>query len=212
MIKKLTLSISLFICLTIFASANASEICLKISASNSGQLTKANCNTVWQDIASTGIFPGVFSSPVREPMLYPLCYVSVAKFTATLTSKYGREKEVLVSSKSAWTTDLEPFILSPLAAPGSPYSPLSFEFNDNTASIVSEWTIYDPNRNDRVIGKIYSMDILDLIRSKEVTVIINGTGNYYRARGSVVIESQATDMEFNTVELTKISGTLCFQN
>lgn len=198
MFKKIAITTNLIACLASFSLANAADICMEVKTENTaadispiGQLEIADCKDIWTTLKASHKFPGIFWQ--TPPKLLDLCYVSSPE---SIRAKLG-STDVLVTSKSAWTSDLIP-------------NPAGGDF---LANIISEWTIRN-SINNSVIGKIYSMETLDVVNAKELSVIISGSGKLSGAKGSIRIHSTPLEIDPLTqtvtlLEINHLSGNLC---
>jgi hypothetical protein len=197
MIAKRKLITSVLACLLVSPKLVLSDTCLTIKAEeNSGLLVPGDattCNQVRQTLKASGRFPSVFPEH-QTSRLYPgICFVSSQEgIHATLG-----QREVLVQSISAWTIDYKPFLLAPYFGP---------EFTESMASVISQWTITDVARN-RVLGKVYTTDAINLNQFSELDVIVGGTDRFLGARGEARIDSFPNPD--GTVNLLGINGSVC---
>lgn len=198
MIKKTAFIANLIACLVGFSLANAADFCVKISG-DAGQLklveNPIDCTNIEKELAASKKFPGIFSDP-KDPKLLHICYVSSSDqgrrgLPVTVNNAINME----IMSKSAWTTDFNPF------------------YGDTLVTIITEMAFWDPVK-ERVIGKTYAIETLNPVSAQEFSVIIGGSEKLSGAKGSISISSTPGPITSDTslpeyIEINKISGIIC---
>lgn len=173
------------------APAGAGQVCTSINAAQL-EITIADCAGVYSQLQASGMFPDVFSVPGKTALY--LCYVA----TKPVVAQIGDKTVTIVSSASAWTTDFLPILFQ--------------NGTDYLGTVVTQLTIAGLHGNSQ--QNIYTRDTIDLSQiatghAPEQDVIVGGTGYFNGATGSYRIDS-APKNGIDVVDLTNLSGTICF--
>lgn len=198
MIKKTASIANLITCLVGFSLANAADFCVKISG-DAGQLklveNQIDCTNIEKELAASKKFPGIFSDQ-NNPKLLHICYVSNSEQGhrgIPITVNDAMNMEII--SKSAWTTDFNPFN------------------GDTLTTVITEMAFWDPVK-ERVIGKTYAIETLNPVSAQEFSVIIGGSEKLSGAKGSISITSTPGPINSGIplpdyIDINKISGMIC---
>ena len=146
-----------------------------------------NCAPVVSALKYSKQFPSVFAEDT--PRLFTdLCFVSTPEGIRASID----EREVIIHSASAWTTD---------------YNPSLFGGPDNTGSVITQWTVIDAD-TEFPLGKVFTMDTINLIDSTELDTIVGGTGWFLGLKGAIRINS-TLEPSTGRVNISSIAGTVC---
>jgi len=197
--KKFAFTISMAAALTATPIAHAANNCLNVQLQNTdGQLIpiiigmpdfSVVCGDALKSLRNSSKFPSVFSK--ADPVYTHFCFVSNPE---GIPARLGN-RNVIVHTKSVWTKDFAPYV------PG-----LLDNGTDNMATVITEWRILD-ELTELPLGKVYTMDGLDVASSSELNTVVGGTGLFFNVKGAVRVDSHFDN--FGIVHMDSINGKIC---